>query len=91
MRLVQLSPRFFSTRRLFAPPGSAAAEALRPVLSQLGNERFALPLAGDQEELRTPFSVTWADVVPEVRLILTYTFEESRVDVLSVRPAYQAV
>ncbi len=91
MRVVQLTPLFFRTRRLYAPPGSHAAEALRPVLSRLGDQRYILPLAGDQEELSTPFSTTWSHAVPEVRLVLTYTFAEGRVEVISVRPAYLAV
>ncbi len=91
MRVVRLSPLFFSTRRLYAPPGSVAALALRPALSRLGDERHALPLAGDREELRTPVSTTWAHLVPEVRLVLTYAFEGGEVDVISIRPAYRAV
>jgi hypothetical protein len=91
VRVVHLTPAFFSSRRVHAPHGSPEDAALRPVLRQLGRERFPVPGPRDTEVLRTPFQHLWGRPVPGTNLMITYVITAHAINVTSVHPAYRAV
>ena len=91
MRVVHLTPAFFSARRVHAPHGSPEDEALRLALRQLGRDRFPAPGPHDEEVLRTPFEIIWARPVTGTRLVVTYVIAPHAITVTSVHPAYRAV
>ena len=91
MRVVHLTPAFFSSRRVYAPHGSPEDEALRPVLRELGRDRFPVPGPQDKEVLRTPFERLWSRPVPGTNLVVTYVLMAHAINVTSVHPAYRAV
>jgi hypothetical protein len=89
VRVLDLKPDFYRTRRVHAPHGSLEDKAVRGVLGALASDRSPLPLEGDEEALRTPFTVIYAHPVPGANLVVTYAFELPMVEILTVRPAYR--
>jgi hypothetical protein len=88
VRILELKEGFVCTRRVHARHGSLEDKAVRGVLIKLASERWPLPLDGDEEALRTPFTTIWAHPVPGTNLVVTYAFKLPTVEVLSVRPAW---
>ncbi|MFS8065434.1 MAG: hypothetical protein ACMG6S_03585 [Byssovorax sp.] len=89
MRILDLTRDFYRTRRVYAPHGSVEDNAVRRVLIQLASERHGLPLAGDEEDLRTPFKTIWAHRISDAALVVTYSFALPVVEVRVVRPAWR--
>jgi hypothetical protein len=89
VRILDLKADFYRTRRVHAPHGSLEDKAVRGVLAKLASEHLPLPLEGDEEALRTPFTMIWAHKVPGTGLVVTYAFDLPLVEILTVRPAYR--
>jgi hypothetical protein len=91
VRILDLTKRFSANRRIYAPPGSLEDRAMRRELARLASERSTLPLAGDEDALRTPLVVLWGHPVPGTNLVITYEISLPSVVVHDVRPAWRAV
>ncbi|MEP7121333.1 MAG: hypothetical protein ABJE95_10505 [Byssovorax sp.] len=90
MRILDLSAAFLRDRRIYSPHGSPHDSALRKALNSLISSRVTLPLAGDEEALRTPMITLWAHPVATTNLRITYSIALPIVRVHALYPVWRA-
>jgi hypothetical protein len=87
LRQLQLSRRFFLSKRYHAPAGTPEGRAVARVLAQLEDERLPLPGPEDLQTNIPPVLQCLARPIPSAGLLVCYRLVGDQVHVLAVKPA----